>query len=125
VLRELQANMPDASELEALHTYLDTGGDPAQLGRAEQLFVALRGTARLEQKLQVRPRSSPPSAWCVCVYGGGGARRQQAGLLSSWGMRLSAGPVSLQFVRGLLRAGQLSALRCSRSPLHWGALSGP
>lgn len=53
VLRELQANLPDAAELEALHTYLDSGGDPAQLGKAEQLFVALRGTARLQQRLQV------------------------------------------------------------------------
>ncbi|EFN51238.1 hypothetical protein CHLNCDRAFT_141254 [Chlorella variabilis] len=53
VLRELQANLPDAAELEALHSYLDAGGDPCQLGRAEQLFVALRGTARLQQKLQV------------------------------------------------------------------------
>ncbi len=53
VLRELQANLPDASELEALHAYLDSGGDPGQLGKAEQLFVALRGTARLQQRLQV------------------------------------------------------------------------
>ena len=53
VLRELQANLPDAAELEALHAYLDSGGDPGQLGKAEQLFVALRGTARLQQRLQV------------------------------------------------------------------------
>lgn len=53
VLRELQANMPDSGELEALHAYLDSGGDPAQLGRAEQLFVALRAVARLPQKLKV------------------------------------------------------------------------
>ncbi|KAL4422750.1 hypothetical protein ABPG75_008947 [Micractinium tetrahymenae] len=53
VLRELQANMPDSGELEALHAYLDTGGDPAQLGRAEQLFVALRAVRRLPQKLKV------------------------------------------------------------------------
>ncbi|PSC73080.1 formin 5 isoform B [Micractinium conductrix] len=53
VLRELQANMPDAAELEALHAYLDAGGDVRQLGRAEQLFAALRHTARLQQKLQV------------------------------------------------------------------------
>ncbi len=62
VLRELQANMPDSGELEALHAYLDSGGDPTQLGRAEQLFVALRHVARLPQKLQVRrPRGA--GAW--------------------------------------------------------------
>lgn len=53
VLRELQANLPDASELDALHAYLDSGGNPGQLGKAEQLFVALRRTARLQQRLQV------------------------------------------------------------------------
>lgn len=54
MLRELQANLPDAGELEALHAYLDAGGDPAQLGRAEQLFVALRPVGpRLPQRLAV------------------------------------------------------------------------
>ena len=52
MLRELQANLPDDAELAALHRYLDRGGDPGQLGRAEQLFVALRGIPRLQQKLQ-------------------------------------------------------------------------
>jgi hypothetical protein len=53
MLRELQANLPDDAELAALHRYLDRGGDPGQLGRAEQLFVALRGIPRLQQKLRV------------------------------------------------------------------------
>lgn len=53
MLRELQANLPDAGELEALHAYLDAGSDPTQLGKAEQLFVALRPVARLPQRLQV------------------------------------------------------------------------
>lgn len=42
VLRELQANLPDAAELEALHAYLDSGGDPTQLGKAEQVRRGLR-----------------------------------------------------------------------------------
>ncbi|KAI3430465.1 hypothetical protein D9Q98_005060 [Chlorella vulgaris] len=53
ILRELQANMPDSTELAALHAFLDAGGNPSQLGKAEQLFVGLRGVARLEEKLQV------------------------------------------------------------------------
>ena len=53
MLRELQNNLPDDAELAALHRYLDRGGDPGQLGRAEQLFVALRGIPRLQQKLRV------------------------------------------------------------------------
>ena len=53
VLRELQANLPDDAELAALHCYLDRGSDPGLLGRAEQLFAALRGIPRLQQKLRV------------------------------------------------------------------------
>ncbi len=53
VLKELEHNYPSEEELEALGAYLDGGGDPRQLGKAEQLFAALRRTARLRQKLRV------------------------------------------------------------------------
>lgn len=54
LVRELRSNMPEEAELAALYAYLDAGEDVAELGPAEQLFAALRGVARLEQKLQVR-----------------------------------------------------------------------
>ena len=53
IVRELQANMPEEAELAALHAYLDCGGGVADLGPAEQLFAALKGVPRLDQKLQV------------------------------------------------------------------------
>ncbi|GAB4818040.1 hypothetical protein N2152v2_005086 [Parachlorella kessleri] len=53
IVRELQSNMPEESELDALHAYLDCGGEVADLGPAEQVFAALKEVPRLDQKLQV------------------------------------------------------------------------
>ena len=58
-LLNLQANTPEDSELAALYAYLDEGGDPADLGPAEQLFAALRGVPRLQQKLKARRACQP------------------------------------------------------------------